>query len=310
MITSVISSAARLSLAPARLAGRMAGSLLSGLRGDTAEDSHPAPSSTRTRTASRTRAKAQRKRAASGTRAKAQPTRTPRGKRPDDVTIARKVESTIFSGVDVDEGKVDVKVAKGVVRLRGEVRTPDLIRELETRAGRLTEVRRVENLLQLPKPPAPSRSAMPTPQSERSRPATRPDDRAVMVSETSGEVPAPPSALGTRNFAAPGEGHGPTHAGGASGVAESVDESPAGDESVERESPDVPTLDKDQAHPEEAASHDRAAKAEAESPELRERDLEATRKDPDVVEDEVAERYDREHGTVRLNEDTGPGQGG
>jgi len=225
------------------------------------------------------------------------------------VTIARKVESTIFSGVDVDKGKVDVNVAKGVVRLRGEVRTPDLIRELETRAGRVTEVRRVENLLQLPEPPAPSRTATPTPQSERSRPAARPDDRAVMVSEASEEVPAPPSALGRKNLAAAGKGHGPTQAGGASGGADSVDESPAGDESAERESPDVPKLDKDQAYPEEAVSPDRPATAEARSPEPRGRDLEAApRKDPDVVEDEVAERYDREHGTVRLDDDTGPGQ--
>jgi osmotically-inducible protein OsmY len=172
MISSVISSVARLSLLPARLAGRMAGSLLSGLRGNAAGDGHPAPSSSRTKT-SRTRAKAEPKRAASrtrteahpkragsrtkaqpkraGSRTKAEPRRAPRRKPLDDLAIARKVESTIFQGVDVDKGMVDVNVAEGVVRLRGEVRTPDLISELETRSARVSDVRRVENLLGLAK---------------------------------------------------------------------------------------------------------------------------------------------------------------
>ena len=56
MITSAISSAARLSLAPARLAGRMAGSLLRGLRGDDSGRTSPAGSSARTTPAPRSRA--------------------------------------------------------------------------------------------------------------------------------------------------------------------------------------------------------------------------------------------------------------
>jgi osmotically-inducible protein OsmY len=247
MITSAISSAARLSLAPARLAGRMAGSLLSGLRGDAAEDAQPAPSSGRTKTASRRRAQAQPKRAASRRRAKAQPKRAAsrrrtqarpkraaRDKPLDDVTIARNVESTIFQGVEIDKGELDVNVADGVVRLRGEVRTPDLISELETRAARVSEVRRVENLLHLPKPPAPSRA-----------------DAPARQSETSEEVPAPPSALRTRDFAAAGTEPGPAPAASASEGADPADGRPAGDETTEQEGPDMAELDKDQADDEQ-----------------------------------------------------------
>ena len=68
----------------------------------------------------------------------------------DDVTLARKVETEIFRSRRVAKGKVDVNVAEGVVWLRGEARTPDLIQELETKAAAIPEVKRVENLLRLP----------------------------------------------------------------------------------------------------------------------------------------------------------------
>src|SRR5215218_2864054 len=209
MITSAISSAARLSLAPARLAGRMAGSLLSALRGHAA-NADPEPPSARGRQASRTRAtaqpkrggsrtptKAQRQRGGSRTRAKAQPKRAPRRTPLDDATIARKVESAIFQGVDVDKGKVDVNVAEGVAWLRGEVPTQDLVTELEARAAGVTEVGRVENLLHLAKTPAPSSTETPGPERETSHSAERPEDRAVTLGETSDEEPAPASALPT-----------------------------------------------------------------------------------------------------------------
>ena len=71
------------------------------------------------------------------------------------MAITREVESTIFRDLEADRGQVDVNVSEGVVRLRGEVRTPDLIRELEARAARVPQVRRVENLLHTPAPPTP-----------------------------------------------------------------------------------------------------------------------------------------------------------
>ena len=232
MIPSAISSAARLSLAPARLAGRMAGSLLRELRGTDSGDTSSPRSPTRTTSASGSRAKTQTKRAAARSSAKARPKRTAARARPKgqpsaarskrtaararaqtrpkrtagpeplgDAAIAREVESTIFQDVEVHRGQVDVKVADGVVRLRGEVRTPDLINELEARAARVPQVRRVENLLRMPAPPRET--------------ATRAEQQSTL-GKASGP-PAPASALRTRNFAAAAQEAGPAaeSAGGA-----------------------------------------------------------------------------------------------
>ena len=221
MITSAISSAARLSLAPAKLVGRMAGSLLRGLRGNGSGDETSTRSSARTtptprsrartqtkRAAPRASAKTQPKRRAARTRPKSQPStarskRTTAGARPKtqpstarskptagpeplgDVAIAQRVESTIFRDLEIQRGEVDVDVAEGIVRLRGEVRTPDLINELEARAARVPQVRRVENLLRTPAPPP--------------EPATQHVDPPSTLGKTS----APPApALRTRNLAA------------------------------------------------------------------------------------------------------------
>ena len=271
MITRVISSAARLSLAPARLAGRIGGSLLREVRGNGAADAGSAPSSARAksaarmrvkaqpkRTAARTGAKTQPKRSAARTRAKAQPkrpsTRTrvnarpkraPRSKPLDDVTIARKVESTIFRGIDVEKGKVDVNVADRVAWLRGEVSTQDLINELEARTARVAEVRRVENLLHLAKAPAPGRTDTAVLQPETGGSARRPEDRAVMPDETSEEASPPESGPGTRNFEAGGKGRGPAPVGGAAGAPDSAAGSPDGDESAGQEGSGVAELDRD-----------------------------------------------------------------
>lgn len=260
MIKSVISSAAQLSLAPARLAGRLAGSLVSGLRGNGASATPTrrrqparAGSSSRSRTrtqskrrasssrakaapkraASGSRAKAQPKRAASGSRAKAQPRRTssrtrataqpargaprPRpgvtaegtspGKPLDDVTIARKVESIIFRGIEVDKGAVDLNVAGGVLWLRGEVPTADLINELETRANKVTEVRRVENLLHVPESPAPTRPEASAAPAQTTVPAAGREDHVNNRDEAGEETPTPaPSPFPTTDLG--GAGHG------------------------------------------------------------------------------------------------------
>jgi osmotically-inducible protein OsmY len=184
MITSAISSAVRLSLAPAKLTGQMAGALLRGLRGKSSSDTSSARRSAGSTPARRSRAGAQTKRATTRSSGKRQPKATPararakgqpsaarpkrtaartsaqaRPKRGDrteplgDVAITREVESSIFRDLEADSGQVDVKVAEGVVRLRGQVRTPDLIRELEARAARVPQVRRVENLLRATAPP-------------------------------------------------------------------------------------------------------------------------------------------------------------
>jgi osmotically-inducible protein OsmY len=77
---------------------------------------------------------------------------------PDDVTLARKVESEIFRDADVPKGKINVNAEDGVVFLRGEVADADLIADLEKAARKVQGVREVENLLHAAGTPAPTRT--------------------------------------------------------------------------------------------------------------------------------------------------------
>jgi osmotically-inducible protein OsmY len=74
---------------------------------------------------------------------------------PDDVTLAQKVETMIFRDPNVPKGQINVNAEKGTVVLRGEVDTPELIRDLEERTRKVQGVEDVENLLHLPGTPAP-----------------------------------------------------------------------------------------------------------------------------------------------------------
>ena len=76
----------------------------------------------------------------------------------DDVTLARKVESEIFRPQGAPKGKIDVNAVEGVVWLRGEVKNQAQSTKIETQVRAIPEVRGVENLLHLPKTPAPSRT--------------------------------------------------------------------------------------------------------------------------------------------------------
>jgi gas vesicle protein len=73
----------------------------------------------------------------------------------DDVTLARKVETELFRPADAPKGRIDVNVENGVVVLRGEADTSDMIDDLVGRARDVQGVRDVENLLHLPGTPAP-----------------------------------------------------------------------------------------------------------------------------------------------------------
>jgi osmotically-inducible protein OsmY len=77
---------------------------------------------------------------------------------PDDVTLARKVETEIFRGEDVPKGQINVNAENGIVVLRGEVEEPELIRDLEERTRKVQGVREVENLLHVPGSPAPTKT--------------------------------------------------------------------------------------------------------------------------------------------------------
>jgi osmotically-inducible protein OsmY len=73
----------------------------------------------------------------------------------DDATLKAKVETEIFRPADAPKGSVDVNAQDGIVQLRGEVQTPELIDELVDRTRRVQGVRDVENLLHLPESAAP-----------------------------------------------------------------------------------------------------------------------------------------------------------
>jgi osmotically-inducible protein OsmY len=69
---------------------------------------------------------------------------------PDDVTLARKVETEIFRDADVPKGQINVNAENGKIVLRGEVEKPELIKDLEKRAKKVQGVAEVENLLHTP----------------------------------------------------------------------------------------------------------------------------------------------------------------
>jgi osmotically-inducible protein OsmY len=74
---------------------------------------------------------------------------------PDDVTLARKVETEIFRDPDVPKGQINVNAENGTVYLRGEVEQ-QLISDLEERARKVQGVQGVENLLHTPGTEAPT----------------------------------------------------------------------------------------------------------------------------------------------------------
>jgi osmotically-inducible protein OsmY len=73
----------------------------------------------------------------------------------DDTTLARKVETELFRPADAPKGEVDVSVTRGVVTLRGEVGSPDLIADLVERTRKIQGVQGVESLLHTPGTQAP-----------------------------------------------------------------------------------------------------------------------------------------------------------
>jgi osmotically-inducible protein OsmY len=69
---------------------------------------------------------------------------------PDDVTLARKVETEIFRGAEVPKGKINVNAENGKVVLRGEVDSPKLIDDLVEKARTVQGVQEVESHLHTP----------------------------------------------------------------------------------------------------------------------------------------------------------------
>jgi osmotically-inducible protein OsmY len=73
----------------------------------------------------------------------------------DDATLASKVETEIFRDADVPKGQINVNVQEGVVQLRGEVPSEDMLNDLVEKTREIQGVRDVESLLHLPGTPAP-----------------------------------------------------------------------------------------------------------------------------------------------------------
>ena len=69
---------------------------------------------------------------------------------PDDVTLARKVETEIFREPDVPKGKINVNAENGKIVLRGEVDSAELIDDLVSKAHKVQGVEEVESLLHTP----------------------------------------------------------------------------------------------------------------------------------------------------------------
>jgi osmotically-inducible protein OsmY len=80
--------------------------------------------------------------------------REPAEERLNDPALARKVESEIFRSDELPKEKISVNAEYGVIYLRGEVPSQEVMEELTTRARAVDGVRAVENLTHLPGEPA------------------------------------------------------------------------------------------------------------------------------------------------------------
>jgi osmotically-inducible protein OsmY len=73
----------------------------------------------------------------------------------DDATLKAKVETELFRPEHAPKGQVNVNAQNGVVQLRGQLESHDLIEDLVHRARKIQGVRDVENLLHVAGEPAP-----------------------------------------------------------------------------------------------------------------------------------------------------------
>jgi hypothetical protein len=142
----------------------------------------------------------------------------------DDVTIARKVESEVFRDRRIAKGKVDIDVVNGVVSLRGQARTPALVKLAERRALSVPEVGKVENRLRVPKKPsridtsARQRKTQRSPKKASGRRASPPAPTAKEPAAAAEPTPAELAARGEGRKPAPlGQGEQGNGGGSSSG---------------------------------------------------------------------------------------------
>lgn len=77
------------------------------------------------------------------------------GEPENDITLAEKVRSEAFAGLEVPS-RINVNAEGGVVYLRGQVKRPVQMKEIERRVRDVHGVRGVVNLLHLPGTPVPT----------------------------------------------------------------------------------------------------------------------------------------------------------
>jgi osmotically-inducible protein OsmY len=82
-------------------------------------------------------------------------TRTLQPKEYDDATLKDKVESELFRDEHEVKGAININAQEGVVQLRGEVPSQDLIDVLVEKTEKIQGVREVESLLHTPGTEAP-----------------------------------------------------------------------------------------------------------------------------------------------------------
>jgi osmotically-inducible protein OsmY len=85
--------------------------------------------------------------AAGAVRRAAHALRKPEDVELDDATLVDKVESIVFRKHDLPKGQININAENGVVFLRGQVETPELVETLEDRVRNVRGVKDVENLL-------------------------------------------------------------------------------------------------------------------------------------------------------------------
>jgi hypothetical protein len=156
----------------------------------------------------------------------------------DDAAVAAKLKSALQRAPDLDTDNLEVTVADGVVQLRGEVRSQDVIDRLVARTREVSDVGQVESLLRVR--PTPVTIGADTPESRQGvldRGASL-EGRAGLISGSSEEPPpAASTSPGPRQGAALDDerfpGPSATPGGAAPSRAQSEDGDPAGDQETE-----------------------------------------------------------------------------
>jgi BON domain-containing protein len=106
----------------------------------------------------------------------------------DDVTLADRIQSTVFGSPDVPNDRINIEVVGGVVRLRGELDSREEIDDISSRIAAVAGVNDVEVLVHLPGQPAPNKE----PAVEASRKAQSSARGTASSSQTTAAGPTGP----------------------------------------------------------------------------------------------------------------------